>query len=328
MDYEPVFLSVETQQGIINYVRNNIHRYSGVVISWFGGEPLLGVDIIERVSNELLAICKAHRKPYSASITTNGYRLTPDVYERLKRCRVKNYTITIDGKKELHDKQRMFADGSPTFDTIVNNLLYIKENCKNSMQRFNLRANITKDHYDSLIEYYDYMDKLFGEDMRFQFFIREVADYGGARVKSLYPKMMDSLQDVYRLLSDLGSKSSFYAHFSDLSVGGYTCAAKKQNKYTIGCLGAVCKCDEDLESFPLGRLDADGCMNLDEVSGAEWSGIRNISGKCDDCFFSCCCMMEQCPLQRYDRNGVCGVNFTEIDALIEFAGVAMNVDTL
>ena len=150
MDFEPVFLSADTQQGIINLVRNNIHKYSGVMISWFGGEPLLGVDIIENVSNELLAICKAHRKPYTASITTNGHRLTPDIYERLARCRVKNFTITIDEKKELHDKQRVLADGRPTFDTIINNLLYIKSNYKNPMQRFNLRTNITKDHYDSL----------------------------------------------------------------------------------------------------------------------------------------------------------------------------------
>lgn len=328
MDFEPVFLSEDTQQGIINFVRNNIHKYSGVMISWFGGEPLLGVNIIEKVSNELLAICKAHRKPYTASITTNGYRLTPDVYERLVRCRVKNFTITIDGKKELHDKQRVLADGRPTFDTIINNLLYIKSNYKNPMQRFNLRTNITKDHYDSLIEYYDYLSELFGDDKRFQFFIRGVADYGGERVKALTSKMTNSLYDAYKLLSKSNDKSSFYVHFSDLSVGGCTCVAKRVNKYTIGCFGTVCKCDEDLESAPLGVLHASGSMELDETSVAEWTGIKSISAKCDDCFFSCCCMMEQCPLRRYDKEKICGIDFAEIDALIEFAGIAMNVECL
>lgn len=328
MDFEPVFLTKDTQQGIINFVRNNIHKYSGVRISWFGGEPLLGVDIIENVSNELLAICKAHRKPYSASITTNGYRLTPDVYERLVRCRVKNFTITIDGKKELHDKQRVLADGGPTFDTIINNLLYIKSNYKNLMQRFNLRTNITKDHYNSLTEHYDYLTQLFGDDKRFQFFIRGVADYGGERVKALTSKMTDGLYDAYKLLSKSDIKSSFYTHFSDLAVGGSTCVAKRVNKYTIGCLGSVCKCDEDLEAAPLGFLDASGKMELDETSVAEWTGIKNISAECDDCFFSCCCMMEQCPLRRYEKERICGIDFAEIDALIEFAGLAMNVECL
>lgn len=328
MDFEPVFLTEDTQQGIINYVRKNIHKYQGVRVSWFGGEPLLGVDIIEHVSQELIAICKLYHKPYTASMTTNGYGLTPEVLDRLTHCRLKNYTITIDGEKELHDRQRVLANGGPTFEQIISNLLYIKNNRKNCMFRISLRTNITIEHYDTLLRYYDYLYEKFGDDARFQFFTRRVSDYGGERVKAMEAKFLDSLTEVYKMLKKHNIKFPFYAHFSELEVGGYTCVAKQKNKYTIGCKGEISKCDEDICVAPIGKLHADGRMELDELSAAEWTGIKLKSDKCDDCFLSCCCLMEQCPLRRYNEEQVCRIDFEELDALIDFAGATIDAEII
>lgn len=326
MDFEPVFLSEETQQGIINFVRRNINKYSGVEVSWFGGEPLLGVDIIERISTSLIEICKKNNKPYIASMTTNGYGLSPDVYERLTRCRVKNYTITIDGPAELHDRQRVLADGSPTFDVIMGNLIYIKDNYKHMLHRFNIRSNITADHYNILLKYYDYLQETFEGDSRFEFFVRRVGDFGGERVKAIENKFIYNLVDTYKMLNNYSMSEAFKSQFSDLEVGGLTCKAKKQHKYTIGCYGTVSKCDEDLSSAPLGKLYPDGEMQLDSYGIAECVGIRPKCEDCEDCYLSCSCFMEQCPLRKYDTEAVCKTNFEEIDALIELAGKVLDVE--
>ena len=42
-------MSEETQNAIISYVKKQIQNYDGLRISWFGGEPLLRMDIIRRL---------------------------------------------------------------------------------------------------------------------------------------------------------------------------------------------------------------------------------------------------------------------------------------
>ena len=70
-------ISVDVQEGIINFVKNNIQNFSAVHVDWFGGEPLLATSAIQHVSRELIEICRQAHKPYEAVITTNGYLLTP-----------------------------------------------------------------------------------------------------------------------------------------------------------------------------------------------------------------------------------------------------------
>ena len=56
----------DIQESVIKYVRKNIGRYSGLRVSWFGGEPLLAMDVIEHISINLMDICrKARRKELS-----------------------------------------------------------------------------------------------------------------------------------------------------------------------------------------------------------------------------------------------------------------------
>ena len=40
----------EVVNGVIRYLKKNLSSYSGVSIDWFGGEPLLALDVIEKFS--------------------------------------------------------------------------------------------------------------------------------------------------------------------------------------------------------------------------------------------------------------------------------------
>lgn len=98
-------MSDSVQKSIIKFVRNNIRFYGGLVVSWFGGEPLLYPEVIEKLTDEFKKICKIHKKPYSSIMTTNGYLLDFEMFLRMKKCNVMNYQITLDGLAEIHDKR-------------------------------------------------------------------------------------------------------------------------------------------------------------------------------------------------------------------------------
>lgn len=93
-------------------------------VSWFGGEPLMGLPVIRRLSRHFLAMRLDGRiDGYTADIITNGYGLTPKVCEILEACEVSQAQVTLDGPAEIHDTRRFLKRGhGATFDRIVANL--------------------------------------------------------------------------------------------------------------------------------------------------------------------------------------------------------------
>lgn len=104
--FEKGKMTEEIQEAIVKYIRRNITKYAGLRISWFGGEPLLALDVIEQISIKVMNICKKARRKYVADITTNGYLLSLDVFKKLLSLNVLEYQITIDGVKQVHDSKK------------------------------------------------------------------------------------------------------------------------------------------------------------------------------------------------------------------------------
>ncbi len=106
-------------------VRRNIRALVGkkasaiseLSVHWFGGEPLYGFAAIEDLAPYFLETATRQGWNYAASMTTNGYLLTPDIARRLISWKVRQFQITIDGPAEQHDANRPARDGSGTFRT-------------------------------------------------------------------------------------------------------------------------------------------------------------------------------------------------------------------
>lgn len=95
--FEKGKMSHEMQESLIKFVRKNIMKFSSMDVRWFGGEPLEALDVIENLSSAFITICRAAKRNYTSSITTNGYNLTLDNFRKLYSLKVYNYQITVDG---------------------------------------------------------------------------------------------------------------------------------------------------------------------------------------------------------------------------------------
>lgn len=103
------------------FVKDYYPGIASLSVGWYGGEPLLGMKMIERITSDLKDVVGPTCE-YSASIVTNGYLLTPDVARRLAACGVTSAQVTIDGSKSDHDSRRILHDGSPTYERILKNV--------------------------------------------------------------------------------------------------------------------------------------------------------------------------------------------------------------
>ena len=294
------------QDGLIKFLRANIHKYNRLDMAWFGGEPLLAADDIEYMTENFLEICRTYRIPYTANITTNGYLLTPEMLKRMMKCHVTSYQVTIDGLEDTHNFQKPLAGGGETYQTVIQNLRNIRDNVKTKMIRIIIRTNITKEIYNQFDQYLDFYKKEFGDDERFSFFFRPAMDWGGDAVKTISDQLIgdEVIDNIYKKIISTEKLKRFDSHRGFFAPGGTVCAAAKLNFFTLEPDGKLHKCsqifDDDFDTC-IGRLNENGEMIIDESKHAEWLLERT---SCDntDCFFGGNCLSEFCPKLRI--NGV------------------------
>jgi len=299
--FEKGAMSEEVQNSIVEYVRQNINRYSGLTVSWFGGEPLLEFGIIEKLSKQFISICKNARRAYSSSITTNGYLLTPEVFKKLLTYRVAHYQITLDGQRELHNSNRCLADGGGTFDTIVDNLINIRKNVKSQIFSIMLRCNMTAAAFDGLKTFAEFLEKEVTEgDQRFSVVLKAVGNYGGTpNFSELTHPLVErrELGALYRAFST--SRVSIKTDLYKLAFMpcGYMCYAADPNSLLIDSQGILrkCTCELDGEEMAIGRLLSDGTAEIDNEKMGRWCGnVARLNKRCDNCSYSPVCIGGGC----------------------------------
>lgn len=128
-------MDFDTAKIFIDYVLDDkFIKEPAVILSFIGGEPLLEVELIDRIvdyfKTKTYEMNHEWSWNYRLSITTNGVNYnTPAVQKFIKKNKNKmSLTITIDGTKQKHDLQRVFPDGSGSYDIVQKNIpLYLKQ---------------------------------------------------------------------------------------------------------------------------------------------------------------------------------------------------------
>lgn len=124
---------------VIAFVNNQTSLIRKLDVGWYGGEPLLAVDIIERLSSAFLEICDREKILYGASLISNGYLLRPDTADRLCELRVNSAQVCLDGPKEMHDRRRPLKGGRSSYDAIIDNISYAADK-----MHITIRINVDK----------------------------------------------------------------------------------------------------------------------------------------------------------------------------------------
>ena len=96
--YEQDFVSQSFPESLEPKLVEFISSYMGIAkhihVTWFGGEPLLRPDFIERISEALIENAEQREVGYTADIISNGSLVTEDIAHLLKRCHVGNAQIS------------------------------------------------------------------------------------------------------------------------------------------------------------------------------------------------------------------------------------------
>lgn len=122
---KPVDMSEETAFAAIDFFMETSRNLRELTVLFFGGEPLLRFDLMQRVWDYGTECAKALGKRISWNMTTNGTLLNEEIMRWLAKHKVK-YLLSVDGGREDHDRFRRFADGRGSFDVIAGKIALMK----------------------------------------------------------------------------------------------------------------------------------------------------------------------------------------------------------
>lgn len=189
---------------ILNRIETKIQNgnFKKLHIAWFGGEPMLGFNYIKQITPQLKALAHQFGLSYAAKMVTNGQLLTLPKFEELIELSVREFEITLDGPKDIHDGRRMMKSGHGSFDQIVENIQHITEKYGTEIEaqsiRLNVRVNVDETNYSRVFELFDHLKDRNILTRLSAFYFAPVYSWGNeAHEKSL------SLNDFAKLQTEL-----------------------------------------------------------------------------------------------------------------------------
>ena len=87
-------------------------------VDFFGGEPLMNFEVVKQLTAYARSIEKASGKEFRFTLTTNGLLIDDDVIDFANR-EMGNVVLSLDGRKEIHDRCRVDYAGNGSWDRIV-----------------------------------------------------------------------------------------------------------------------------------------------------------------------------------------------------------------
>lgn len=137
-------------EAIISFIEKQARQLKKLEIGWYGGEPLLAMDVIEDLMLSVNDLAAEYKLECGSSIITNGYLLHRENVERLRQLKVSSAQVTLDGPARLHDQKRPLKNGKGSFETILENLKYASTRIGIGV-RVNVDKSFTKETIQELL---------------------------------------------------------------------------------------------------------------------------------------------------------------------------------
>jgi len=115
---ERAVMDFETGKRALDFLVENSGIRHNLEVDFFGGEPLMNFNVVKELVAYARSIEKEKGKNFRFTLTTNGILIDDDVIEFSNR-EMSNVVLSLDGRKEIHDRYRVDYAGKGSWDVIV-----------------------------------------------------------------------------------------------------------------------------------------------------------------------------------------------------------------
>lgn len=285
-DYPRVHMTEETAFKIIDFIDGHWEG-KNVTINWFGGEPLVGVQRIDQITNGL----KERNISFTSSMVSNGYLFDRDIVERsVDAWNLQRIQITLDGTENTYNQVKAYVNVQDNpFQRVLRNIDLLSSN----KIQVNIRLNVDFYNKDDIKKLIEYLGERYSNNNYVTVYLNMLFnDQGYEPVRHSYEDMItlsNIITDYTKRLKEL-NMSFDNLKYLDLTLN--QCMADDPHTLLIQPDGSFCRCEHESILDSYGDLD-NGTVNFKKLE--EWKEIIEISDYCPECVvYPACYHLKQC----------------------------------
>lgn len=256
----------EVGEAAVEYIIKHSGNRKHCEIDFFGGEPLVNMPVVKHITKYVRKREQETGKVFKLTLTTNGMLLTDENTAFLNDNNI-SAVISLDGRKEVHDRMRPDAGGHGTYDKVIANFKKFVKSRNND--NYYMRGTYTKYNLDFTKDVLSMADEGF-DILSIEPVVAKDADY--AILESDLPQIFAEYDKLVEAYLDYRSKGKgfFFFHFNiDLNNG--PCVAKRlsgcgagHEYYAVAANGDMYPCHQFVgrEKYLLGNV-FDGVKNTE-----------------------------------------------------------------
>ncbi|MBE6908761.1 MAG: thioether cross-link-forming SCIFF peptide maturase [Ruminococcaceae bacterium] len=115
---ERAVMSLDVGKRALDFLIEHSGTRRNLEVDFFGGEPLMNWEVVKELVRYAREREKETGKNFRFTLTTNGLLIDDDVIDFCNR-EMHNVVLSLDGRKEIHDKWRVDYAGNGSWERIV-----------------------------------------------------------------------------------------------------------------------------------------------------------------------------------------------------------------
>ncbi|MCM1308397.1 MAG: thioether cross-link-forming SCIFF peptide maturase [Butyrivibrio sp.] len=138
-------MSAEVGKRALDFLAENSGQRRNLEVDFFGGEPLMNFGVVKEIVEYGRSLESGRNKKFRFTMTTNGVLLNDEILDFVnKECG--NLVLSVDGRREVHDRMRPFRSGEGSYDLIMPKFLKAAES--RNQQNYYVRGTFTRNNLD------------------------------------------------------------------------------------------------------------------------------------------------------------------------------------
>ena len=210
-------MSFEVGKQALDFLVANSGSRKNLEVDFFGGEPLMNFQVVKDLVAYARSIEKQHNKNFRFTLTTNGVLVDDDVIDFANR-ECSNVVLSLDGRKEIHDRYRVDYAGKGSWDKIVPKFQKFVE--ARQGKEYYMRGTFTHANPDFLKDIQQMLDLGFTE-LSMEPVVSAPGDPGALTEEDL-PIVLEQYEKLAELMLQRqkeGRPFTFYHYMIDLTGG-------------------------------------------------------------------------------------------------------------
>ena len=214
---ERAVMSFEVGKRALDFLVENSGTRRNLEVDFFGGEPLMNFDVVKELVAYARSIEKEKNKNFRFTLTTNGVLIDDDVIDFANR-EMSNVVLSLDGRKEIHDRHRVDYAGNGSWERIVPKFQRLVES--RGGKNYYMRGTFTHENPDFLEDIKVMLDLGFSE-LSMEPVVCAEGDPAELTREDL-PIVLDQYEKLAELMIERereGRPFTFYHYMIDLTGG-------------------------------------------------------------------------------------------------------------